>query len=371
MRKLIFSSLALSALLTLVPYLLAASEGSPHDLFFSDDFGAGSYLGVDTRDVTPDRLAALKLKEEHGVEITLVDQDAPAGKAGLHEHDVILTFNGAPIESVEQLRRVIHETPPGRTASIGVSRDGQPLTLKVQLVNRRPEVAMGVPGKPFKVHVLPAPQDVTPFVMPDLDIPAFDVVVHSSVRGGLMVENLTPQLGEYFGVKEGHGVLVRSVEKGSPAESAGFRAGDVVVRVGNEQVADTSDWRRAMRVSRTEKGPVRIGIVRERKVQTLSFTPPRQTGNAIPLDVNTSEISADLDLNALRLDMERLRPEIERASLEAKKMQRELQQHKAEWQREARKATQEMQRQMRLHQREIQKSMDDSLRSLHEELEEI
>src|SRR6266853_118178 len=112
MRKLIFSSLALSALLTLVPYLLAASEGSPHDVF--------------------------------------------------------LTFNGAPIESVEQLRRVIHETPPGRTASIGVSRDGQPLTLKVQLVNRRPEVAMGVPGKPFKVHVLPAPQDVTPFVMPDL-----------------------------------------------------------------------------------------------------------------------------------------------------------------------------------------------------------
>src|SRR5256886_17684850 len=124
MRKLIFSSLALSALLTLVPYLLAASEGSPHDVFFSDDFGAGSYLGVDTRDVTPDRLAELKLKEEHGVEVTTVDQDAPAGKAGIKEHDVILSVNGTTVESVEQLRRMMHEIPPGRMVTLGISRNG-------------------------------------------------------------------------------------------------------------------------------------------------------------------------------------------------------------------------------------------------------
>ena len=63
--------------------------------FSSDDFyGGSSYLGVDTRDVTPDRLAELKLKEEHGVEVTTVDQDAPAGKAGIRERDVILSVNG-------------------------------------------------------------------------------------------------------------------------------------------------------------------------------------------------------------------------------------------------------------------------------------
>ena len=72
--------------------------------YSSEDFGGGSYLGVDTRDVTADRLADLKLKEEHGVEVTLVDQDAPAGKAGIKEHDVILTLNGNQVESVEQLR---------------------------------------------------------------------------------------------------------------------------------------------------------------------------------------------------------------------------------------------------------------------------
>ena len=44
----------------------------------------------------------------------MVDQDAPAGKAGIKEHDVILTMNGTAIESGAQLRRMIHETPPGR-----------------------------------------------------------------------------------------------------------------------------------------------------------------------------------------------------------------------------------------------------------------
>src|SRR5208282_1324870 len=85
--------------------------------------GGGSYLGVDTRDVTADRLTALQLKEEHGVEITMVDQDAPAGKAGLKEHDVILSVNGTEVESVEQLRRMIRETPPGRIVALGLSRD--------------------------------------------------------------------------------------------------------------------------------------------------------------------------------------------------------------------------------------------------------
>ena len=53
-------------------------------------------------------------------------------------------------------------------------------------------------------------------ILPDMDLPLPIVVVHSSTRSGLMVENLTPQLGDYFGAKNGHGVLVRSVGKGQP-----------------------------------------------------------------------------------------------------------------------------------------------------------
>src|ERR1700733_4632160 len=114
--------------------------------FSSEDFGGGAYLGVDTRDVTSDRLGDLKLKEEHGVEVTMVDQDAPAGKAGLKEHDVILNLNGSQIESVEQLRRLIHEFPPGRMVRLGVSRDGQPMTLKTQLADRKKTFSMAMPN---------------------------------------------------------------------------------------------------------------------------------------------------------------------------------------------------------------------------------
>jgi len=67
--------------------------------FSSEETGTNSYLGVDIADVTKDRLEVLKLKEEKGVEVTMVDQDAPAGKAGLKEHDVILSMNGTSIES--------------------------------------------------------------------------------------------------------------------------------------------------------------------------------------------------------------------------------------------------------------------------------
>ncbi len=102
----------------------------------SDDSGGSSYLGVDIVDITADQLGALKLKEEKGVEVTMVDQDAPAGKAGIKEHDVILSMNGAPVESKSQLQRMIHETPPGRVVTLGLSRDGQPITLKLQLADR-------------------------------------------------------------------------------------------------------------------------------------------------------------------------------------------------------------------------------------------
>src|ERR1700730_1806942 len=105
--------------------------------FSSEDWGSGSYLGVDTRDITPDRLGVLHLKDERGVEVTMVDQDAPAGKAGLKEQDVILTMNGTEVQSVEQLRRMIRETPPGRVVTLGISRDGQMLSIKVELGDRK------------------------------------------------------------------------------------------------------------------------------------------------------------------------------------------------------------------------------------------
>jgi serine protease Do len=249
----------------------------------SSDEGTGgsSYLGVDIADVSAERLGELKLKEEHGAEITMVDQDAPAGKAGLHEHDVILSVNGTAVESTAQLRRMIKETPPGRVVSLGISRDGQPMTIKVQLADRHktmswePQVHVEIP------HIPEVP------ALPDFDLPVSVMIVHQSARSGLMVENLSPQLGEYFGAKDGKGVLVRSVEKGSRGEKAGFRAGDVVVKVNNEPVHDTSDFTHALRSSST--GSVGVTVLRERKEQNLKLLLPEKKDSGT-LQENTFDI---------------------------------------------------------------------------------
>src|SRR6202167_4244615 len=237
--------------------------GDNWDWSSSSDEGGGSsaYLGVDIADVSAERLDALKLKEEYGAEITMVDGDAPAAKAGLQVHDVVLSLNGTAIESAAQLRRMIKETPPGRVVNLGISRDGQPLTIKVQLADRHKSMAWQpkMPDMP-KMPEMPA--------MPEFDFPVSVVVVHSGLRSGLMVENITPQLGDFFGVKDGNGVLVRSVEKGSRGEKAGFRAGDVVVKVNDQPVHDTSDFTHALRS--TTGSTAAVTVIRDKREQNLT-----------------------------------------------------------------------------------------------------
>ena len=350
MRPLIFGTLALVLAAALALPQQAACLNLQPDMptgMFGEE--SGSYLGIDTRDITHERMVALKLKEERGVEVTMVDQDAPAGKAGLREQDVILTFNGQPVEGQEELRRMIRETPAGRSVTLGISRDGQMINVKAQLANRRkmfqyPAMAvMAGPNPPG------APGNFEMPAMPSFDVPAIDVIVHSSVRGGLMVENLTPQLGDFFGVKNGQGVLVRSVEKNSPAERAGFRAGDVIVKVADRPVADTSDWRNAMR--QHASGSVPIGVVRDRKSLTINFAVPRQTGQAIAVE---PDVVAHLDMRELQTEMEKMRPQIERAQRQAMEAQREFWKNNAQMRKQVEQAVQQAQREVQVHQHEIQ-----------------
>jgi predicted metalloprotease with PDZ domain len=286
----------------------------------SEDSDTNSYLGVDIANITTDRLGALKLKEEQGVEVTMVDQDAPAGKAGIKEHDVILTMNGTAIESKTQLQRMIHETPPGRVITLGLSRDGQPMTIKVQLADRRNEFALLGPkgkydkdkyfkDKDFHVEIPPIPNL-------DFDIPNIGVVyVHSSMRSGVMVENLTPQLGEFFGAKNGNGVLVRSVEKGSRAEKAGLRAGDVITRLGDQPIHDTSDFTHALHSQ--SAGSVSVGVIRDKKEQTLTLTLPerKDSGELIEESLEEPELDAEnqLALSEVQSELAKLRPQMELA----------------------------------------------------------
>jgi len=327
MRKHIFTTIAL---LPLLLSLSAAEQNWTVDAsqslgIPSEDSGTSSYLGVDIADITSDRLGALKLKEEQGVEVTMVDQDAPAGKAGIKEHDVILTMNGTAVESKSQLQRMIHETPAGRLVSLGLSRDGQPLTIKVQLGDRRsefPHMSKNKGDYHFEMPPMPPMPNMQDFEVPNIGV----VYVHSSMRSGVMVENLTPQLGEFFGAKSGNGVLVRSVEKGSRADKAGLRAGDVIVRVGDQAVHDTSDFTHALRGH--SAGSVNVSVIRDKKEQTLTLTLPerKESGEMIEESLEVPELEAETQtaLSEVQDEIAKLRPQIELATEESREASQEL-----------------------------------------------
>ena len=331
--------------------------------YSSDEGGGGtSYLGVDTRNLTQDRLSELKLKDDNGVEVTMVDQDAPAGKAGIREHDVIVSVNGSNVQSVEQLRRVIREIPSGRTVTLGLIRDGQPMALKAQLADRKTAFTFpDVKVKPFKFNM----PDVQ--ILQDMEIPASVVVVHSSARSGLMVENLTPQLGTYFGAKNGQGILVRSVEKGSLAEKSGFRAGDVIVKVNNEAISDTGDFTHTLRMKRddSKEATVTVGIIRDKKEQTLTLSlPARQHSEMHEESWEMPEVNAKVkaQLDQAHVYVSQLQPEMMKYAEHVKQMKPEIDKMVED----VKKQQEEIQKNMRQEMDEIQQEMRDQQKEYQE-----
>jgi len=314
-----------------------------------------SYLGVDVDDVTADKVQALKLKSESGVVITMVDADAPAGKAGLKEKDVILQFNGQAVASVEQLRRMIRETPPGRSVQLTISRDGNQQTIPVTLADKAKVYTMVMP----KVVVPRTPRSPRPLIEPEI------YLMHSTSRVGLVLESLTPQLGEFFGVKNGEGLLVRSVEKGSAAETAGFKAGDVIVRVDQEKVADRSDWRSALR---NKTGKVPVGIVREKREQTLTLTMPERRESSRGRIVIDPDFDFDFDFDfdeiaaigpeAMDLAMQKAKLEWDRNKGVFKK---EMSKAKAKLKQDMQKQKEELKKQQKeMKEKQLQELDDDS-----------
>jgi len=241
------------------------------DFFFS---AGGSWLGVQIADISGERAKELGLKEEMGAEIKAVLPGSPAAEAGLKEGDVILEYAGSRLLGVAQLTRMVRETPSGRTIRLKVFRDGATRDVPVTMKERERRGPGGRGSRRIHVPHIEVPDiDVE---IPDVDIPEIPgpPFAPSLPRLGARVEDLDDQLGEFFGVRNGDGVLVRSVRKGGPAESAGLRAGDVIVKVDEEAIADHSDLRGALRERRD--APLTLTVVRDRKEITLKVAPPKR-----------------------------------------------------------------------------------------------
>lgn len=251
--------------------LAAQNDEKPKRAAFLMAGGSRSFLGVGVVEVTPDRAKALRLSDEHGVEITKVDEESPAAKAGLKAQDVVLEYNGQRIEGVEQFIRFVRETPSGRAVKLQVNRGGQAMTVSPVLESRKMRM-IDIGDTHIAVPEIP---EIPEIRIPDIPRPP---MAWRTATLGIEAESLPEQLAEYFGVREG--VLVRSVSKGSPAEKAGLKAGDVIVRVGDKAVASPTEVSRAVRAA--DGASVALTLVRDRKQMSLSVTPAQESGTGRP-----------------------------------------------------------------------------------------
>ena len=297
--------------------------------FFAADGAA--WLGVTLKDVTAEKARELKLPGEYGAIVESVDGDSAAAKAGLQKGDAIVQFAGERVRSVEQLRRLIRETPAGRTVGMQIIRDGQARTFTVKLQSRTNHFFFQVP----EIHI--APPNTHLFDYGGLNF-LFDGRRPSL---GISGDELTTQLASYFGVKQGKGVLVREVVVGSAAEKAGLKAGDVIVAVDGKSVATVTELRQALESNPSkEEHKVNLTIVRDRHEQTV----PIELETLRPGERGKMAANIGIDAGELHQRLEGAKAQLAAAQLALQQSQRLLSDQQRQALEKARRAAEEYQR---------------------------
>jgi serine protease Do len=248
--------------------------------------GDGSYLGVQTSEVTRDNFSKYGLRDVRGVAVEKVMDGSPAAAAGIKEGDVILRLNGEEITSTRKLSRLIAEVAPDHQVKVTISRNGSEHELNATL-SKRPEANFGegnfawsVPDKTDlekKLKDLPEFKDLPDgemprtFSLPDGGGRPFAWRAGEGRQIGIGVMPLGKQLAEHFGV--GNGVMIDNVRENSPAAKAGLQAGDIITEIDGIAVKGQFDLVRA--INEKKEGDVTLTIMRDRNRQTITVTPEK------------------------------------------------------------------------------------------------
>lgn len=270
------------------------------------------YLGIVSSDVDTDRAAALKLKDATGAEIINIDRDAPACKAGLKVHDVILQLNGQPVAGDQQLRRMLRETPAGRSISLLISRDGQQQTVSVKLADRSI-----VEQNAWTQHmIVPAPDDDNTIVLEGPSGRGFGSGSGSGFFGafslgspsvGVELDVLGSQLADFFGVKDHQGLLVKHVADDSPASRAGLKAGDVITKANGQSMATLGEWMKMLHANRGKQ--IQLTLMRNHKEEIVTLESEKGKKGEL---VTPDSIFMDnrIDLNGQLAQLKNLNPDV-------------------------------------------------------------
>ncbi|HTK92194.1 MAG TPA: DegQ family serine endoprotease [Verrucomicrobiae bacterium] len=169
------------------------------------------WLGIVIQDLTPDLAAGFGISSTGGVLISDVMKDSPAETAGMRPGDVIVEFTGAPIKEVIDLQRRVAAVEPGKPAALTVIRDRKPTALTVKIGEQ--------PNEEVQVAAVPREE-----------------------RLGLIVEPLTQDAAERYGLTARSGVVVTAVKPGSAGAESGIRVGDAILEVNRRPVTSVETF---------------------------------------------------------------------------------------------------------------------------------
>ena len=164
-------------------------------------------LGVMIQEVNADLAQSFGLDKPTGALVSGVEKDSPADKAGIKSGDIILSFNGKPVNSSRELPGMVGQTNPGTPSKLEVWRDGKKLALSITVGTLDGNERLGRG--------------------PDEDKGSGESTVG---RFGLTLAPLPAELKKQLAVD--HGVLVQKSE--GEAARAGIRSGDVIEKIGNQ-----------------------------------------------------------------------------------------------------------------------------------------
>ena len=218
----------------------------------------GAWLGVGITDA--------KDKDQKGAVVTSVYDDSPAQAAGVEEGDVIVAVDDEKVDDISELIDMIQSREPGDDVSLTVHRDGKEQLIIATLIERPEEYVWFDEGAFSGLAALGALENI---YIPEINI-GFSGWGGRG-RLGVYVHDLTEDLAEYFEVPDGEGVLVEGVVEESPAEAAGIQAGDVILKIGDERVADTDELVDAISEMEADT-PTPIVVMRKGRELTLEAT---------------------------------------------------------------------------------------------------
>jgi len=181
------------------------------------------YLGVTIQQLTPDLAESFGIEQVKGVLVAKVNDDSPAGRAGLHQGDVIVSYDGKPVTDVGSFRNAVALTAPGSHRELGILRKGERQALDVTIGR--------LAGKPTLAQGSAQGVDET----------------------GLTVRTITPKLAGELGATAGEGVVVTAVRSGSMAERAGIDPGTVILRVNRKDMHSAAEFAAALDESRADR----------------------------------------------------------------------------------------------------------------------